>query len=112
MGLHLPLMLFIVLRSLHLFSESRVMNLLRAWDECALRAFFLGLFYVLKLDLLRVGKSQGQRIALHMNLHGIAQGSQLFQRYLLPRDQAHIQKMVTERAFPAYLGDRSFLIDL
>ena len=63
-------------------------------------------------DLCRVVQTQGQLISVDAQLHGVAHGSQLYQRDLRTGDQPHIQKMLPQRARTAHSLHNGAFADL
>ena len=63
-------------------------------------------------DVCRIIQAQGETVALDRKLHGISQGCVLHQRYLLTRDQAHVQEVLTQCAASAHLQNGGGMIYL
>ena len=70
------------------------------------------LMHIRHFDLLRIVFSERQLIALHHDLHGIAQRRKAHQCHLFSGDEAHIQKMLPQRALSADGRERGRLADL
>ena len=68
---------------------------------CRSRRHCRGLFGGGDADLRGIVQPEGQLVAMDAQLHGVAHRSQLDQRDLHPRDQAHIQKMLAQCAAAA-----------
>ena len=62
-------------------------------------------------DLLRIRKTQGQFIPVHVQLHGISQRRELFQSDQRSRNKAHIQKMLAKGALSSDLRKHRRLSD-
>ena len=59
-------------------------------------------FYRMYRNFFRISQPQGQLIAMNAQLHGIAHGGKLLQRYLCTGNHTHVQKMLTECTFTAH----------
>ena len=66
----------------------------------------------LNADLLRVGNTQCQLIAVQAQLHRVAHRGQLDHRHLDAGDQTHVQKMLAQCAFSADRDDAGTLSGL
>ena len=77
-----------------------------------LSCFRCCLMRIRHFDLLRIVFSERQLIALHHDLHGIAQRREAHQRHLFSWNEAHVQKMLPKRALSADGRERGRLADL
>ena len=59
----------------------------------------------LDLDLLRLGKTERQFIAVDLQLHGVAHRRELDERDLRAGDHAHVEKMLAQCADAAHAAD-------
>ena len=80
------------------FAEARVLH--RLFTFCR-RLFRRRGFGQSDPDAGGIVQPEGQLVAMDAQLHGVAHRSQLDQRDLCPRDQAHIQKMLAQCAAAA-----------
>ncbi len=64
------------------------------------------------LDLLRVRQPKRQLVAVDPQLHGVAQRGVFHKRDLRPRDHAHVQEVLPQRAVAAHGLDPRRLADL
>ena len=64
------------------------------------------------LDLRCVVQTQGQFIAVDLQLHGVAHGRKLHQRDLFAGDQPHVQKMLPQGSRPAHCVNNGTFADL
>ena len=69
------------------------------------------LFGGLDLDLIRVVKPERQLVAVDLQLHWVAAGSELHHCDLRAGDHTHIQKMLPQRALAVELCDANGLSD-
>ena len=77
-----------------------------------LSIFHCCLMHIRHFDFLRIVFSERQLIALHHDLHGIAQRRKTHQRHLFSRNESHVQKMLPQRALSADGRERGRLADL
>ena len=63
-------------------------------------------------DLVGIVKPQGELVAVDAKLHGVSHWSQLDHGDFGAGDQAHVQKVLSESALPAYSGDNGRISDV
>ena len=93
---------------LSVLSKSRV---IREWNLLHPSVLVGALLDQLHTDLLGIRQAQGQLIAVHLDLHGIAHRGKLDDRELCSRDHAHVQKVLPEGAVSAHGADHRILSD-
>ena len=92
-----------------LFTDSGVCSLPFPWTHPVLH---LRSFCHLNIDFFRVGKTQGQFIAVDAQLHRIAQRCQLCHGDLCAGDHAHVQEMLTQGSLAPDRRDHTALARL
>ena len=100
-----PICLMVVLSIL---SKSRVIRERDFLHPLVLIGALLDQFHA---DLLGIRQAQGQLIAVHLDLHGVAHRGKLDDRELCPRDHAHVQKVLPQGAVSAHSADHRILSD-
>ena len=71
--------------------------------------FFLVYFFY--LYLLRIGQTQGQLVAVYPDFDRVSHRRVFNYRHFRLRDDAHVQKVLAQRALAAYRTDRRRLTD-